>query len=64
MSDGSYGSDGSDLPDLSDLDDLDDLDDLLSYYLLTCFVFCFLKDLLFLHQCKFNIITERTLKIK
>ena len=27
-------------------------------------MFCFLKDLLFLHQCINNIITERTFKIK
>jgi hypothetical protein len=26
-------------------------------------IFCFLKDLLFLHQCIYNIITERTYKI-
>ena len=28
------------------------------------FCFCFLKDLLFFHQCTYNIITERTYKIK
>ena len=32
---------------------------------IVCFLFfCFLKDLLFLHQCIYNIIIERTYRIK